>query len=107
MTESLSPKNEQGLKLSRSGTLEGGNSYYPFGSLFAYRSSVSNIKEAVRSVPTLQGEVEQIHVVGPKPKYSSNGIDLLKVRKFCNSVLDQLEATSASRSKFSLSEWMN
>jgi hypothetical protein len=106
MTASLNPKNEQGLKLSMPGNLEGGQAYYPFASLFAYRSSIRKVEEAVNSVPTLQAKVERVHVVGPTSRRSSNDIDVLKVRRFCNFVLDQLEATSASRSQFSLSEWM-
>ena len=106
MVTSLSPENGQGLKLAMRGNLEDGKAYYPFASLFAYRSSIAKVEQAAQSVPALHGKPERIHVVSPKSKCPSKEIDVSRVKKFCNLVLDQLEATSASRSKFSLSEWM-
>ncbi|WFE69942.1 hypothetical protein P8S55_09065 [Halomonas sp. M1] len=106
LSNSLSPSNPDGLKMATEGNLENGRSYYPFASLFAYKSTLSNIVESKKGIPDLVGATCPVCVI-------TKGVDAVpnvgieqNMRLFLTMLLAAIEASASSRKEFSISEWM-
>lgn len=106
LVEMLSPSNPNGLKVATTGTLEGGQSYYPFAALFAYKTVLKNIPDTQKEIGGFEGTTAPICVA----THSVSGIPNLKlednVRVFFTIVLEEIEASAASRKVFSLIDWL-
>lgn len=108
----LNPANPEGLKIAAKGNLDSGYSYYPLCGLFAYSTSLANLKETVASCGGLNSETIMICVMnrGIYTKGGSTELQLADVtastRLFVTLFLQELEASAASRKTYSLIEWM-
>lgn len=101
LANSISPRNPDGLKIASVGKLENGSSYYPFATLFAYKSDIKNIKVTLQSME-FYGDINTIHTFVLINEHSM--VDTM--RSFLVTVLEMLEVTAASRKEFSLIEWL-
>jgi hypothetical protein len=109
LVNSIYPYSQEALMLASSGNLERGFAFYPFATLFAYRSSIKNISRAIEKIPELNlpNNTAPIFIASSKAQATKYDFDYKQVRDFCLAVLGQLEETSISRKHFSLSDWMS
>ncbi len=106
LSNSLSPSNPDGLKMATAGKLESGRSYYPFASLFAYKSTLSNIAESKAEIPELVGATCPVCVITKGVDAVSNVGMEQSMRVFLTILLAAIEDSASSRKEFSISEWM-
>jgi hypothetical protein len=106
LSKSLDPDNPDGLKMATKGTLENGESYYPFASLFAYKSTLSDIVQSKNEVPELYGNTCPVCVITKGVDAMPNVVKEQNLRVFLTILLAAIEESASSRKEFSIIEWM-
>lgn len=106
LSKSLDPSNPDGLKMATKGKLEDGKSYYPFASLFAYNSTLSDIAKSKNDVPELDGKTCPICVITKGMDGVPNAGKERNLRVFLTILLAAIEESASSRKEFSITEWM-
>lgn len=99
LVESINPANPDGLKLATKGKLENGYSYYPFASLFAYKSEIGEVNSILKNLGL--PHPQRIFTVN-----HGDSIDPVKVRAFLIAAVGEIEMTAYSRGEFSITEWI-
>ncbi|TDB01947.1 DUF6602 domain-containing protein [Halomonas marinisediminis] len=111
--KSVCPSNPNGLKMASKGNLPGGSSNYPFTSLIAYNTKISDIKRTVTEQhPSLEKHISQTCVL-TKGIYKGDtkimipSSDMIQNTKiFLTILLGAIEKTAMSRSEFNVADWM-
>jgi hypothetical protein len=103
--DAFNPKNTEGLKLAAAGKLEEGWSYYPLCIMFAYKTNLGNLSEAIAQ-SNLESHAAMIFVATKGIK-NSPVISLEQTaRLFLGVLLGAIEESAASRKEFSILEWI-
>ena len=113
LCESVDPKNPNGLKTAEEGNLPNGKTYYPFVSLIAYDTKISDLEKVVATTePSLKNYIAQICVLTKgviktdAEKIIPNKDNKQNVRLFLTILLAMIESSAASRKEFSVIKWM-
>ncbi|HSZ76521.1 MAG TPA: hypothetical protein VK775_03935 [Chthoniobacterales bacterium] len=109
----LDPRNPDGLKIASPGALEDSRSFYPFSAIFAFDAdwgiSADSLPDGMKGESAPCGLVS----VAKRNFCAWHGIDFKAnspahaVRLFAFFILETIEASAASRSKFSLGVWLD
>lgn len=104
--DAFDPKNANGLKMATKGYLGDGNSFYPFGVLFAYSTTLGREKIAEFKAEQTDLGTATIFVAKQSPPIANDLTLEQVVRLFLTVLLGEIESSSASRKEFSVIEWL-
>ena len=117
---SLSPKNEEGLKVAKAGNLKDGQTNYPLVGCFSFKSAIANVDKFANEYITTAKIKPAPNVIfcalgqglfskDNEETYHHRKIpldDVQLLRLFIGMFLHFIEEEADSRSKFSLLEWL-
>ena len=106
LVHALNPLNPDGLKMASPGTLPNGYSFYPFASLFAYRTTLLDIEGTKSSFEAFAGAIAPICAIS-HPSSSCQQLPMEElIRLFLVEVFNRIEESASSRKMFGVSEWL-
>lgn len=110
----LNPNNPDGLKIASKGSLENGNTYYPFVLLFGYRSKINLIETMTQLMENKK--VSSPHIFSMEkgvPMGDGNGGVVIRnmgleenTKVFLLALLQSLEVSASSRARFSIADYL-
>lgn len=109
----LHPSNPLGLKIASQGTLQGAQSYYPFSSIFAFDADWDVATDSFPADMKHNSAACRAVVVTKQSFLALSGNKLAvgspahAVRLFAILLLEMIEDSAASRSKFNLGMWLS
>ena len=107
LAQMLNPGNPDGLKIAAKGTLENGHAYYPFSSLFAYKTTLKDISKTMKLIGGFDGLTVPICVAKQSTDDPSSDSLENKLRRFLTFLLNEIEISADSRKPFSVVEWLS